>query len=88
MLLAAVATFAVGSLVSATAVDMAMLIAGRAVTGIAGGGIIQLVTVVISDLFSVRYGWGVFFSFLPFPLLLTHLTSISNARDNMCLTRS
>ena len=58
MLLAAVATFAVGSLVSATAIDMAMLIAGRAVTGIAGGGIIQLVTVVISDLFSVRYGWG------------------------------
>lgn len=34
---------------------MAMLIAGRSVQGIAGGGLIQLITITISDLFSVRY---------------------------------
>jgi MFS family permease len=54
MLLSAVAVFAVSSVVCATAIDIGMLIAGRAVSGIAGGGLIQLVTVTISDLFSVR----------------------------------
>lgn len=57
MLLAAVAVFAVSSVVCATAIDMTMLIAGRAVSGVAGGGLIQLVTVTISDLFSVRYAF-------------------------------
>ena len=33
-----------------------MLIAGRALQGVAGGGLLQLVTIIISDLFSVRYG--------------------------------
>lgn len=33
---------------------MEMLIAGRALQGVAGGGLLQLVTIIISDLFSVR----------------------------------
>ena len=34
---------------------MAMLIAGRAVQGLAGGGIISMVNIVIADLFSMRH---------------------------------
>lgn len=55
VLLAAVAVFFGSSIVCATAVDMTMLIVGRAMEGVAGGGLIQLVTITISDLFSVRY---------------------------------
>jgi MFS family permease len=33
---------------------MNMLIAGRALQGTAGGGLLQLVMVVVADLFSVR----------------------------------
>ncbi|KAL1987062.1 hypothetical protein VTN96DRAFT_4936 [Rasamsonia emersonii] len=54
VLLAAVALFFGSSIVCATAVDMTMLIVGRALEGVAGGGLIQLVTITISDLFSVR----------------------------------
>ncbi|EAW13285.1 MDR family MFS transporter [Aspergillus clavatus NRRL 1] len=55
ILLLAVAWFFVSSIVCATAVNMPMLIAGRALQGVAGGGLLQLVTIVISDLFSVRH---------------------------------
>lgn len=55
ILLIAVAWFFVSSIICAVAVNMEMLIAGRALQGVAGGGILQLVTIVISDLFSVRY---------------------------------
>lgn len=54
MLLAAVALFMGGSLLCALAVDMAMLIGGRALQGAAGGGMIMLVDIVISDVFSLR----------------------------------
>jgi MFS family permease len=54
VLLAAITLFAVGSTISAASTSMAMLIVGRAVQGVPGGGIIQLVYVTISDLFSVR----------------------------------
>ncbi|KAF7157309.1 hypothetical protein CNMCM5623_001432 [Aspergillus felis] len=54
ILLLAVAWFFGSSIICATAVDMPMLIAGRALQGVAGGGLLQLVTIVISDLFSVR----------------------------------
>lgn len=54
MLLAAVALFMGGSVLCALAVDMAMLIVGRALTGAAGGGLIMLVDIVISDVFSMR----------------------------------
>ncbi|GFF22313.1 MFS transporter, putative [Aspergillus udagawae] len=55
ILLLAVAWFFGSSIICATAVDMPMLIAGRALQGVAGGGLLQLVTIVISDLFSVRH---------------------------------
>lgn len=54
ILLVAVAWYFVSSIICATAVNMPMLIAGRALQGAAGGGLIQLVTIVISDLFSLR----------------------------------
>jgi MFS family permease len=54
ILLSAVALFFLSSIVCGWAIDMPMLIAGRGVQGIAGGGLLQLTTIVISDLFSVR----------------------------------
>ncbi|PLB44777.1 MFS general substrate transporter [Aspergillus steynii IBT 23096] len=54
ILLSAVALFFGASIICAKAVDMSMLIAGRSIQGIAGGGLIQLITITISDLFSVR----------------------------------
>lgn len=55
ILLVAVAWFFVSSIICAVAVNMQMLIAGRALQGVAGGGLMQLVIIVISDLFSVRH---------------------------------
>ncbi|KAJ5225696.1 Efflux pump dotC [Penicillium chermesinum] len=55
ILLIAVAWFFLSSIICAVAVNMQMLIAGRALQGVAGGGLLQLVTIVISDLFSVRH---------------------------------
>ncbi|KAB8276210.1 major facilitator superfamily domain-containing protein [Aspergillus minisclerotigenes] len=54
ILLVAVLWFLLSSIVCAAAVNMRMLIAGRALQGIAGGGLLQLVMIVVSDLFSVR----------------------------------
>lgn len=54
VLLAATAVFWLGSLLCGVAVDMAMLIAARAVQGAGAGGIITLVNICISDLFSMR----------------------------------
>lgn len=54
ILLAGVALFMASSVICATAVNMKMLIVGRALQGTAGGGLIMLVNVVISDLFSMR----------------------------------
>ncbi|KAK7959687.1 uncharacterized protein PG986_004541 [Apiospora aurea] len=54
LLLAAVALFTGASLLAALSASMTMLIAGRALQGVASGGLMQLVTIVISDLFSVR----------------------------------
>jgi MFS family permease len=55
ILLSAVVVFLVSSIICALAVDMKMLIAGRALQGAAGGGLIMMVNVVISDIFSMRY---------------------------------
>ncbi|KAF2099671.1 MFS general substrate transporter [Rhizodiscina lignyota] len=46
--------FFVGSLVAAVAVNMGMLIAGRAIQGWGGGGLLVLVNITIGDLFSMR----------------------------------
>ena len=54
VLLIANVVFLVGSLVCALANSAAMLIAGRAVQGAGGGGLIVLVNITVSDLFSLR----------------------------------
>jgi MFS family permease len=53
-LLLANAIFCGGSLVSALSVSVNMLLAGRVIQGIGGGGLIILVNICISDLFSMR----------------------------------
>jgi len=53
-LLGAVALFAGASIIAALSVSMDMLIAARALQGTAGGGLLQLVFITISDLFSMR----------------------------------
>ena len=54
ILLTVVALFAGASIIAATSVSMAMLVAARALQGVGAGGCTQLVFVTISDLFSVR----------------------------------
>jgi MFS family permease len=55
ILMAANVVFFVGCLVCALSHNVGMLIAGRAVQGMGGGGLITLVSVSIGDLFSMRY---------------------------------
>ncbi|KAA8645956.1 hypothetical protein EYZ11_011197 [Aspergillus tanneri] len=54
ILLIANIIFLVGSLVCALAYNLPMILAGRAIQGAGGGGIIVLVNICVSDLFSVR----------------------------------
>ncbi|SPO02544.1 related to DHA14-like major facilitator efflux transporter [Cephalotrichum gorgonifer] len=54
ILLLATGVFWVGSLLCGVSVDMAMLIAARAIQGAGAGGIVTLVNICISDLFSMR----------------------------------
>ncbi|KAF2855502.1 hypothetical protein T440DRAFT_414022 [Plenodomus tracheiphilus IPT5] len=54
ILLVTNAIFFVGSLIAGLSVNIDMLIAARVVQGIGGGGLITLVNIAISDLFSVR----------------------------------
>ncbi|CEJ57279.1 hypothetical protein PMG11_05977 [Penicillium brasilianum] len=46
--------FLVGSLICALAKNMAMILAGRAIQGVGGGGIIILANISVTDLFSMR----------------------------------
>ena len=55
IILAAVGMFFIGSTLCATSVTMTMLIVARSVQGVGGGGIFQLVVIVMSDIFSIRY---------------------------------
>lgn len=55
VLLIAVAWFFCSSIVCATAGTMTALIIGRAFQGTAGGGLIQLSFITLSDKFSMRY---------------------------------
>ena len=57
ILLAATGIFFLGSLLCGASTSIQMLIAGRAVQGMGGGGCIILVNICISDLFSMRYGF-------------------------------
>jgi fucose permease len=54
ILLLAAAVFFLGSLLAAVSVNIGMLITARAIQGIGGGGLIILVNICISDLFSMR----------------------------------
>lgn len=54
-ILAANLIFLVGSLLAAVSVSVKMLLAGRVIQGIGGGGLIILSNICISDLFSMRY---------------------------------
>lgn len=54
ILLVAAAIFFVGSLLAGVSVSIGMLIAARAIQGVGGGGLIILVNISISDLFSMR----------------------------------
>ncbi|PHH49506.1 Efflux pump FUS6 [Ceratocystis fimbriata CBS 114723] len=54
VLLIATTIFFLGSLLCAVSQSMAMLIASRAIQGGGGGGILSLVNICISDLFSLR----------------------------------
>lgn len=47
--------FLVGSLICALSVNLAMMLVGRAIQGIGGGGIVVLTNISVSDLFSVRF---------------------------------
>lgn len=54
VLLTAVAMFFGSSIICAEARNMKMLIIGRSLQGTAGGGMVQLVMITISDIFSIR----------------------------------
>ena len=54
IILAAIAMFFVSSIICAVSRSMAMLIVGRSIQGAAGGGIILLVNITVSDLFDMR----------------------------------
>jgi EmrB/QacA subfamily drug resistance transporter len=54
IILIAAFLFLVGSTLSATAVSIAMLLIGRSIQGIGGGGLLVLVNIAISDMFSAR----------------------------------
>ena len=54
MIMIAVAMFLGASIICALAQTINILIVGRALQGTAAGGLLQLVTIVISDIFSMR----------------------------------
>src|SRR5204862_6668017 len=54
MMLVAIGLFLVGSVVSAAAPDMAILIAGRTLQGIGGGGLVRLTPTTIADMITPR----------------------------------
>ncbi|EEQ88181.2 MFS drug transporter [Blastomyces dermatitidis ER-3] len=54
ILLLANVVFFVGSLICGLSINIKMLLAGRAVQGIGGGGLLSLVNISIGDLFSMR----------------------------------
>ncbi|KAJ5929975.1 Efflux pump dotC [Penicillium verhagenii] len=54
IILSANVLFLIGSLICALAKNLSMIIAGRAVQGIGGGGILILANISVSDLFSMR----------------------------------
>jgi hypothetical protein len=76
IMLAALTIFFVSSAVCATAKTMQELIIGRAFQGTAGGGLILLVHVCISDLFSLRQRSLLMVSLLFFLLRVTEVVGV------------
>ena len=79
LILLANGTFFVGSLIAALAINIQMLLAGRVVQGIGGGGLIVLANICISDLFSMRYNLS-----LPrplFPFLIIFAENVGNTLE-------
>lgn len=54
ILLVANAIFFIGSLIAALSTSIKMLLAGRVIQGVGGGGLLILANICISDLFSMR----------------------------------
>ncbi|KAK5003135.1 hypothetical protein LTR28_010546, partial [Elasticomyces elasticus] len=54
MLLVANLAFLIGSLIAGLSINIGMLIVARAIQGIGSGGLLTLVDIVISDMFSLR----------------------------------
>ncbi|KAF2135222.1 uncharacterized protein K452DRAFT_354459 [Aplosporella prunicola CBS 121167] len=54
IILAGLVLFFASSIICALARTMTVLIVGRAIQGVGGGGLLQLVTITISDVFSLR----------------------------------
>ncbi|KNG50867.1 major facilitator superfamily transporter [Stemphylium lycopersici] len=54
ILLTANFVFLVGSIICAVSISAQMLVAGRTIQGLGGGGVVVLVHVCVSDLFSIR----------------------------------
>ena len=55
ILLSAVVCFFCSSIICALSTSMTMLIIGRTFQGISGGGLVSIISIVISDLFSMRH---------------------------------
>jgi len=54
VILAANAVFLVGSIIGAVGVNAMTLVAGRAIQGVGGGGVVVMAHVCVSDLFTIR----------------------------------
>ncbi|KAF2453596.1 putative MFS transporter [Lineolata rhizophorae] len=68
IILTALAWFFISTIICARAVDITMLIAGRALQGTSGAALFQMVTIIISDIFSMRKR-TLFFGLLSFVTL-------------------
>lgn len=56
MILLSLTLFALGAILAAVAQDMALLLVGRSIQGVGGGGVLVLVEIVVTDLVPLRYG--------------------------------
>lgn len=57
IILIANSIFLGGSILCAVSISAPMLVGGRAVQGLGGGGVVVLVYVCVADMFSIRYGF-------------------------------
>lgn len=62
LLLFSAVLFAVGSIVSAVATNMTMMLVGRSIQGIGGGGILSLGEIILTDLVPLAVRGGKFSS--------------------------